>query len=106
MFVKRILDGSFLVNEHLRGNILFVAFCAFLAVLMIESLHRAEKKVYTIAKLESEVKALKGKYVSAGARLMKAKLESNIYRQVKETGLKKPNRAPQKIIVKNYPNAD
>lgn len=106
MFIKRLLDGSFLVNNHLRGNILFVSFCAFLAVLMIESMHRTEKKVYTIAKLESDVKALKGKYVSAGARLMKTKLESNIYQQVKDYGLKKPSRAPQKIIVKNFNNAD
>lgn len=96
-----ILKGKFLVSGDAPKNWLFLLFSAFLAVLMISSSHRADKKVAQIASLTEEVRALRSEFVVKRQELQQLRLESTLRRQIADDGLLPTDKPPQKIIVKN-----
>ena len=53
-----ILKGKFLVSDDAFRNWRFIIFLSALALIMIASSHRADKKVHRIAQLNNEVKEL------------------------------------------------
>ncbi len=95
-----ILKGSFLIGDDAPKHWRFFIYLAVLGAVMISAAHEAESKVYEIARLSEEVKALKNEYVGLRSSLQKAQLESNITNKVAEMGLFPPQTPAVHIVVK------
>ncbi len=96
-----ILKGKFLIADDAMKNWRMLLFLSFLAIIMIASSHNAESKVHEIARLNNEVRELRTHFVDGKTELMRLKMESSIIRKMTQKGLKRPERPPRKIIVKN-----
>ncbi|WP_108866428.1 FtsL-like putative cell division protein [Aquimarina aquimarini] len=96
-----ILKGKFLIADDAMKNWRMLLFLSFLAIIMIASSHNAESKVHEIAKLNNEVRELRTHFVDGKTELMRLKMESSIVKKMMQKGLKRPERPPRKIIVKN-----
>jgi len=66
---------------------------------MISAAHEAEAKVYKIAALNDQVKALKNEYVGLRSKLQRSQLESNIVNRVHPLGIFPPETPATKILV-------
>ena len=95
-----ILKGKFLISDDAFKNWRFIIFLSVLAMFMIASSHRADKKVHKIAQLSDEVKEIKSEYVDVRMILMQSKMESKIIAAMAKRGLSPSVRPPQKIIIK------
>ncbi|MEL4307979.1 FtsL-like putative cell division protein [Joostella sp. CR20] len=96
-----ILKGGFLVNEDSVKNWRFILFISLLAVIMISSAHRADKKVHELARINNEVLELRSEFVDVRTKVQQVKLESNVTHQVASSGLKPSLIPPKKIRVAN-----
>ncbi|PKV49677.1 MULTISPECIES: FtsL-like putative cell division protein [unclassified Aquimarina] len=96
-----ILKGKFLIADDAMKNWRMLLFLSFLAIIMIASSHNAESKVHEIARLNNEVRELRTHFVDGKTELMRLKMESSIIKKMTQKGLKRPERPPRKIIVKN-----
>ncbi len=94
-----ILKGKFLVSDGAFKNWRFIIFLSALALIMIASSHRADKKVHRIAQLNNEVKELKSEYVDIRIILMQTKMESKIISTMGKRGLYSSIIPPQKLII-------
>lgn len=97
-FVK-LFRVEFLVGEDSLRNWVVISLILFLGIIMIYSGHLIDQKIYTIAKLETEVKELRSEFVDVRSRLQQVKLESSILGALKDTGLKQSPTPPNKIKV-------
>jgi len=77
-----ILKGSFLIGDDAPKHWRFFIYIAILGAVMISAAHEAESKVYNIASLSDQVKALKNEYVGLRSKLQRSQLESNITSRV------------------------
>ena len=98
--VYDILKGKFLIADDAMKNWRMLLFLSFLAIVMIASSHNAESKVHEIAKLNNEVRELRTQFVDGRTELMQLKMESSIIEKMTRKGIKRPEKPPQKIIVK------
>ena len=57
-----IIRGQFLINQDALKTWKFILFLSALAMIMISSAHRLDKKVHRIAALSEEVKQLKSQF--------------------------------------------
>jgi len=94
-----ILRVDFLLNEDAAKNWRFIVFIVFLAIVMIASSQKADRKVFHIAQLKKEVTALRSEFVSTRKALEKLKLESTIVKKVANKGLLPSKEAPIKLVV-------
>jgi len=94
-----ILKGKFLISDDAFKNWRFIFFLSALALVMIASSHRADKKVHRIAQLNNEVKEIKSEYVDVRMILMQEKMESKIISSMALRGLNPSITPPQKIII-------
>ena len=94
-----ILKGKFLVDEDAQKNWGFILFLTVLALFMISSSHRIDKKVQQIAALNKQKRELRAQFVVTKCDLMKLKMESCISREMKEIGLYASQTPPYKIKV-------
>lgn len=99
--ILSILRVDFLINEDAAKNWRFIVFVVFLAIIMIASSQKADRKVYRISNLRKEVTALRSEFVSTRKKLEQLKLESTIANKVKGSGLKGSKIAPIKIKIAN-----
>ncbi len=97
--IYNILKGKFLISDDAFKNWRFIIFLSALALVMIASSHRADKKVHRIAQLNNEVKEIKSEYVDVRMILMQAKMESKIITAMAKRGLSPSETPPQKIII-------
>ncbi len=98
--ILNVLRGKFLVSDTAPKNWLFILFLSMLAVVMIASSHSADRQAYVIAKLNDDVKKLKGEFVEVRKELQKMKFESTVVKKVNKSGLKPSENPPKKIKVK------
>ncbi len=96
-----ILRGSFLINDDSFKYWKSILFVLFLAIIMIASSHSADKKVYDIARLNEQVKALRSEMIDGRTILMKLKMETAIMKKMAQKGLKPSSIPPKKIKVKS-----
>ncbi len=96
-----ILKGTFLVSDDSFKNWRVILFISSLAIVMIASSHRADKKVHDIARLNNEVKEMRSEFVDGRSRLMRLKMESAIVIRMKEKGVVPSVEPPRKIKVKS-----
>jgi len=66
---------------------------------MIASGHRADQKLFKIAALNTEIKALKSDFIEAKKQLLLLKKETHIIRALAPKGLGPATTPPLKIIV-------
>ena len=95
-----ILRGTFLISNDSFKNWRIILFISGLAVVMIASAHKADEKVYEIAKLNEEVKELRSMMYDGRTKLMNLKMESTIIEKVAEKGIETSEIPPKKIKVK------
>ncbi len=94
-----IIRGQFLINQDALKTWKFILFFAALAMIMISSAHRVDKKVHKIAALSEEVKQLKSQFVSGRMALMNAKMETKIIKAMGNRGLFPSEVPPKKIVI-------
>ncbi|MCH8535658.1 MAG: S-adenosyl-methyltransferase [Flavobacteriaceae bacterium] len=97
--LQDIARGKFLVSDGSFGNWAFIFYCTFLAIVMIGSSHRADRKVMEIAAINYEVKKLRSEFVDTRKKVMQERMESNIAKEMKWRGIYTSDMPPQKIIV-------
>ena len=97
--IYNVLKGRFLVDEDALKNWVFILFLTFLALIMISSSHRVDKKVQKIAKLTKQRKELRAQFVATRSDLMKMKMESAIVEKLEKRDLQVSNVPPIKIKI-------
>ena len=96
-----ILNIEFLIQEDARKNWRMILFLSALALIMISSGHSADRKIFKIAALNTEIKALKSDFIEAKKQLLVLKKESNITRLLADKGIGPAKNPPIKIVVIN-----
>jgi outer membrane murein-binding lipoprotein Lpp len=98
--IYHILKGKFLVSDDAMKNWRMIIFLSVLAIIMIASSHRADRKVHEISELNTEVKALRSEFVDTRLQVRSLIMESAVTRKVADQGLRPPLVPPKKIRVK------
>lgn len=99
--IYNFLRGAFLTDSKSGDSWRFIVYCTVLAIIMIASSHRADQKVFEIAKLKNKVQETKSEFVNTRKVLMQIKMESRIIYKMKRKGLEINDKSPTKIIVKS-----
>lgn len=99
--LRSILNIEFLVKEDALKNWRMIVFLSVLAVIMISSGHSADKKIFKIASLNTEIKALKSDFIEAKKELLVLKKESSVTRVLAEQGVRPAFQQPIKITIAN-----
>ncbi len=99
--LKGIFDGSILTRDEVAGQLPFLIFIAFLAIIYIGNRYHAEKIVREESKLQVEIRELRAKSISTAAELMDISRQSEVSRMIKERGmdLKEAVKPPKKISI-------
>ncbi|MEH6406289.1 MAG: FtsL-like putative cell division protein [Leeuwenhoekiella sp.] len=98
--IYHILKGKFLISGDAMKNWRMIIFLSGLAIFMIASSHRADKKVHEISQLSSEVKELRSEFVDTRLIVRRLEMESAVTRRVVSQGIKPSMVPPKKIKVK------
>lgn len=101
-----IIRGQFLINQDALKTWKFILFLSALAMIMISSAHRLDKKVHRVAALSEEVKQLKSQFVAGRMALMNAKMETKIIKAMGNRGLFPSEVPPKKIIIASNGSKD
>ena len=96
-----ILNIEFLIQEDALKNWRMILFLSALALIMISSGHSADRKIFKIAALNTEIKALKSDFIEAKKQFLVLKKESNITRLLADKGIGPAKNPPIKIVVIN-----
>jgi len=94
-----ILNIEFLIKEDSFKNWRMILFISTLALIMISSGHSADRKIFLIANLNSEIIALKSQFIETKTNLMNLKKETNVVKKLSSGGIKPSSNQPIKIIV-------
>ncbi len=97
--ILAFLNMEFLLKEDSIRNWRFIFILSALAMIMIESGHRADSKIFEIAQLTEEIKALKSQFVENRSTLMRLKMETKVVSVLEEKGVKPSDVPPVKIII-------
>lgn len=97
--VYDILKGKMLISEDAGKHWQFILFITFLAIIMIASSHKAEKKVHENSRLQKKVQSLRSEFVDQRSRMMQMKMESTISTRLEADGIAITKTPPKKIIV-------
>ena len=96
-----ILNIEFLIQEDALKNWRMILFLSALDLIMISSGHSAYRKIFKIAALNTEIKALKSDFIEAKKQLLVLKKESNITLLLADKGIGPAKNPPIKIVVIN-----
>ena len=99
--LRSILNIEFLVKDDAFKNWRMILFLSFLAVIMISSGHNADKKIFKIASLNTEIKVLKSEFIEVKKQLLILKKESTVTKVLAENGVVPASSPPIKIIISN-----
>jgi len=99
--LRSILNIEFLVKDDALKNWRMILFLSFLAVIMISSGHNADKKIFKIASLNTEIKELKSEFIEVKKQLFILKKESTVTKVLAENGVGPASSPPIKIIISN-----
>lgn len=88
------LNIAFLIKDDAFKNWRLLLFFSSLALMIIASGHSADKKIYTIAALNNEIKEAKSEFVETRAALMQLKMESRVMQILTQKGITPPTTPP------------
>ena len=97
--ILAFLNMEFLLKEGGIRNWRLIFTLSLLAMIMIESGHRADRKIFEIAQLNEEIKALKSQFVENRSNLMRLKMETKVAAVLEQNGVKPSEEPPVKIII-------
>ena len=97
--LKSFLNIDFLVKDNSSKNWKMILFISLLAVIMISSGHSADKKIFKISSLNTNIKSLKSDFIQVKEELLKLKKESHITKKLSSRGIVSASLPPIKIIV-------
>lgn len=103
--IRDIINGNVLNKENVSGQIPYVLFLAFLAIIYIGNRYRYEKLVRDGQNMQLEVRNLRAESITVASQLMFISKQSQVARLVKEKdlGLEESVVPPKKIKAKlNY----
>ena len=95
-----IIKMDFLTKNDSYKNWRMILFISVLTLVMISSGHSSDNKIFRIADLNEEIRALKSEFISQRSELMMIKMESNVINKLSKRGLNRSNIQATKIIVK------
>jgi len=99
--IRALLNIEFLIQNDALKNWRMILFLSLLALIMIASGHQADQKIFKIAALNSEIKALKSDFIEVKKQLLILKKETHLIRALAPQGLGPATSPPLKIIVVN-----
>src|ERR1039457_5397872 len=99
--IHDILGGDFLSKESVTGNLPFLVFIAFLALVYIANTYYVEKTVKEIERTKVELKELRFQYTTTKSTLMYYSKQTEIARRALKYGLKETTIPPYKIFYSN-----
>tara|TARA_S200000501_G_C20643452_1_gene664241 strand:- start:443 stop:754 length:312 start_codon:yes stop_codon:yes gene_type:complete len=99
--LRSILNIEFLVKEDAFKNWRMILFLSLLALIMISSGHSADRKIFKIASLNTDLKALKSDFIETKKQLLILKKESAVTQVLAEKGIGPASSPPIKIIITN-----
>jgi hypothetical protein len=106
--IKDVLTGSLLASDSIVGQMPFIIFLSFLAIVYIGNRYHAEKLMRKSLLLEKEVYELRAEAISSATELMFASKRSEVVKLVenKGLGLYESLVPPKKIIISKKKNVD
>ncbi len=99
--LRSILNIEFLIKDDALKNWRMILFLSLLAVIMISSGHSADKKIFKIASLNTDIKLLKSEFIEAKKQLLVLKKESTVIKVLSKRGVGSASSPPIKITVSN-----
>lgn len=96
--ISEIIKGSFLADSRWNRHRFFVLWLALLALISIYSGHMVEKKVLTLATLQSQVKDLNSEFTETRSKLMKLSMRSKVKQRAEMVGLVESSEPPIVIV--------
>ncbi len=95
--IQDFLGGDYLSKETVSGNIGYILFLGFLAMVYISNTYYSEKIFKTIDRTKNELKELRYQYITTKATLMFQGRQSEISKKALVLGLKESKIPPYKI---------
>ena len=92
-----LLNLEFLIKDDALKNWRMLLFLSLLALVIIASGHSADRKIYTIARLNAEIKEVKSEFVEKRSSLMRLKMESRVVSRLAEKGVGPATAPPIKL---------
>jgi hypothetical protein len=99
--ILSILNIEFLVKDDAFKNWRMILFLSFLALIMIASGHSADRKIFKIASLNADIRALKSDFIEGKKVLMVLKKETTVTQVLFEKGIGPSATPPIKITISN-----
>lgn len=96
-FFQDLVGGDYLSKEMVSGNIGFILYLGFLAMVYISNTYYTEKIYKTIDQTNLELKELRYQYITTKADLMFQGRQSEISKKAVELHLKESGIPPYKI---------
>lgn len=97
-----LLKMEFLINDEAFRNWRMIIYLSILALTMIASGHRADRKIFKIAQLNDKLKMLKSEFIEQRTDLMNLKMETKITKELQPMGIGPAKTPPIKIIIAQY----
>ncbi len=97
--VYDFLKARFLIDENAIESWKFILFVIALTMVMIANIHWYEAKIFELAHLSEQTKALRTQYVDKKSELMQLKMESQLVNRMQERGLYQSDSPPQVIKI-------
>ena len=94
-----LLKMEFLINDEAFRNWRMIIYLSILALTMIASGHRADRKIFKIAQLNDKLKMLKSEFIEQRTDLMNLKMETKITKELQPMGIGPAKTPPIKIII-------
>ncbi|MFP4555924.1 MAG: FtsL-like putative cell division protein [Bacteroidales bacterium] len=85
--LRDIINGNILNKQTVSGQIPYIVFLAFLAVIYIANRYRYEKLVRAGQEMQIEVKNLRAESITTASQLMFISKQSEVSRLIKQRGL-------------------
>ena len=99
--LRSILNIEFLIKEDAFRNWRMILFVSLLAIIMISSGHSADRKIFKIAALNSNIRLLKSDFIEGKKALLALRKETYIIRILSTKGIGPASTPPIKITFKD-----
>jgi hypothetical protein len=104
-FFSMKIFGGLLNAQWLTGNLNFVLFLSFLAIIYIANGHMSDKTIRNINKTKQELKQLQFEYKTLKSEVMFRSEEAQVLQASAPLGLKVSSEIPQRLQLQVLPNS-
>jgi hypothetical protein len=98
--VQALLNGSFLTRNRVIRLLPYLLFLTFLAVIYISNVYYGERLQRETDRIQRELKEDRYEYITTKSRLMFKSKQSEVARDLDDSGVKESTVPPVKVIVK------